>query len=171
MVNVFVLQLMCVLLQSQVYSVMNTAAYNKFCTEVWLLHPKLILSVSLLDTTDLDLDEVKEEENMQVDQTASADTLMVLLTLLSQAEIFFPGERVYYSLLRLKLFPQEQPTLSVKGGAPNPYLSPEKFVNKVFFTAVTIQWCSSLALVTRIREVLQLFCSENLLTLMNIMNI
>ena len=98
---------------------------------------------------------------MPEDQTASADTLMVLLTLLiSQAEVFFPGEHVYYSLLRLKLFPQEQPTLSVKGGAPNPYLSPEKFVDKVFFIAMTIQWCSSLALVTRIREVLQLFCSD-----------
>ena len=60
---------------------------------------------------------------MQVDQTASADNLMVLLTLLSQAEVFFPGERVYYSLLRLKLFPQEQPTLPVKGGAANPYLT------------------------------------------------
>ena len=96
-----------------------------------LLHHNLILSVSLLDTTNLDLNE-EEVDNMQEDQTASADTLMVLLTLLSQAEVFFPGERVYYSLLRLKLFPQEQPTLSVKGGAPNPYLSPEKFVDKVF---------------------------------------
>jgi len=76
------------------------------------------MSVSLLDTTNLDLNE-EEVDNMQEDQTASADTLMVLLTLLSQAEVFFPGERVYYSLLRLKLFPQEQPTLSVKGGAPN----------------------------------------------------
>ena len=88
-------------------------------------------SVSLLDTTNLDLNE-EEVDNMPEDQTASAETLMVLLTLLSQAEVFFPGERVYYSLLRLKLFPQEQPTLSVKGGAPNPYLSPEKFVDKVF---------------------------------------
>ena len=53
MVNVFVLQLMCVFLQSQVYSVMNTAAYNKFCMEVEMLHPKLSLSVSLLDTINL----------------------------------------------------------------------------------------------------------------------
>mgnify|MGYP006233114839 CR=1 FL=1 len=59
-------------------------------------------SVSLLDTTNLDLNE-EEVDNMPEDQTASADTLMVL-TLLSQAEVFFPGERVYYSLLRLKLF-------------------------------------------------------------------
>ena len=137
---------------------MYTAAFKKSFMDVELLCHKLSLSVSLFDTTNLDLNE-EEVDNMPEDQTASADTLMVLLTLLSQAEIFFPGERVYYSLLRLKLFPQEQPTLSVKGGAPNPYLSPE------------IQWCSSLALVTRIREVLQLFCSENLLTLMNIMNI
>ena len=106
MVNVFVFQLMCVLLQSQVYTVMNTAAYNKFCMEVEMLHPKLSLSVSLLDTINLNLYE-EEVDNMQVDQTASADNLMVLLTLLSQAEVFFPGERVYYSLLRLKLFPQE----------------------------------------------------------------
>ena len=94
-----------------------------------------VMSVSLLDTTNLDLNE-EEVDNMQEDQTASADTLMVLLTLLSQAEVFFPGERVYYSLLRLKLFPQEQPTLSVKGGAPNPYLSPEKFVDNFLPSSV-----------------------------------
>ena len=88
MVNVFVLQLMCLLLQSQVYSVMNTAAYNKFCMEVELLRSKLTLSVSLLDTVNLNLYE-EEVDKMQVDQTASADTLMVLLTLLSQAEVLF----------------------------------------------------------------------------------
>ena len=61
---------------------MNTAAYHKFglksedC-EVEMLHPKPSLLVFLLlDTTNLDLDEVKED-NMEVDQTASADTLMV----------------------------------------------------------------------------------------------
>ena len=129
MMNVFVLQLMCVLMQSQVYSVMYTAAFKKFFMDVELLHHKLSLSVSLLDTTNLDLNE-EEVDNMPEDQTASADTLMVLLTLLSLAEVFFPGERVYYSLLRLKLFPQEQPTLSVKGGAPNPYLSFEKFLGR-----------------------------------------
>ena len=85
---------------------------------------------------------------MLEDQTASADTLMVLLTLFSQAEVFFPGERIYQSLLRLKLFPQEQPTLSVavKGGAPYPYLSPEKFVDKVFDRyddSMVQQHCSS----------------------------
>ena len=80
---------------------MNTAAYHKFglksedC-EVDLLHPKPSLLVLLPDTTNLDLDEVKKD-NMQVDQTASADNLMVLLTLLSQAEVYFPGERVIYS--------------------------------------------------------------------------
>ena len=129
MMNVFVLQLMCVLMQSQVYSVMYIAAFKKFFMDVELLHHKLSLSVSLLDTTNLDLNE-EEVDNMPEDQTASADTLMVLLNLLSQAEVFFPAERVYYSLLRLKLFPQEQPTLSVKGGAPNPYLSLEKFLDR-----------------------------------------
>ena len=113
-------------MQSQVYSVMYTAAFKKFFMDVELLHHKLSLSVSLLDTTNLDLNE-EEVDNMPEDQTASADTL---LTWLSQAEVFFPGERVYYSLLRLKLFPQEQPTLSVKGGAPNPYLSLEKFLDR-----------------------------------------
>ena len=44
---------------------------------------------------------------MQVDQTASADNFMVSMTLLSQAEVFFQGERVIYSLLRLKFYPQE----------------------------------------------------------------
>ena len=68
MVNVFVLQLMCVLLQSQVYTVMNTAAYNKFCMEVEMLHPKLSLSVSLLDTINLNLYE-EEVDKKQVDQT------------------------------------------------------------------------------------------------------
>ena len=129
MMNVFVLQLMCMLMQSQVYSVMYTAAFKKFFMDVELLHHKLSLSVSLLDTTNLDLNE-EEVDNMPEDQTASADTLMVLLTLLSQAEVFFPSERVYYSLLRLKLFPQEQPTMEVKGGAPNPYLSLEKFLDR-----------------------------------------
>ena len=81
MMNVFVLQLMYVLMQSQVYSVMNTSGY-KVCTEVEPLHSQPILPVLLLDTTNLDLDE-EELDNMQVDQTASADTLMVLLTLLS----------------------------------------------------------------------------------------
>ena len=115
MMNVFVLQLMYVLMQSQVYSVMNTSGY-KVCTEVEPLHSQPILPVLLLDTTNLDLDEVKEE-NMQVDQTASADTLTVLLTLLSQAEVFSQGESIFTVLLRLKSYPQEQPTLLVKGGA------------------------------------------------------
>ena len=75
MMNVFVLQLMYVLMQSQVYSVMNTSGY-KVCTEVEPLHSQPILPVLLLDTTNLDLDEVKKD-NMQVDYTASADTLTV----------------------------------------------------------------------------------------------
>ena len=53
MVNVFVLQLMCLLLKAQVYSVMNTAAFNKFCMEVELLRSKLSLSVSLLENIEL----------------------------------------------------------------------------------------------------------------------
>ena len=61
MMNVFVLQLMYVLMQSQVYSVMNTSGY-KVCTEVEPLHSQPILPVLLLDTTDLD--EVKEVDNM-----------------------------------------------------------------------------------------------------------
>ena len=125
MMNVFVLQLMCVLMQSQVYSVMYTAAFKKFFMDVELLHHKLSLSVSLLDTTNLDLNE-EEVDDMLEDQTASADTLMVLLTLFSQAEVFFPGERVIYSLLRLKSYPQEQPTLLVKGGALIPTWLSEK---------------------------------------------
>ena len=58
MMNVFVLQLMCVLMQSQVYSVMYTAAFKKLF---------------------MDLNE-EEVDYMPEDQTASADTLMVLLT-------------------------------------------------------------------------------------------
>ena len=40
MMNVFVLQLMCVLMQSQVCSVMYTAAFKKFFMDVELLHHK-----------------------------------------------------------------------------------------------------------------------------------
>merc|ERR1719369_1101234 len=85
---------------SKDYNVVDTVAYNKTSLEsedceVELLYPKLSLFVLLPNTTNRDLDEV--EDNMQVDQTASADTLMVLLTLLSQAEVYFLGERVIYS--------------------------------------------------------------------------
>ena len=41
--------------------------------DVKLLHHKLSLSVSLLDTTNLDLNE-EEVDNMPEDQTASVDT-------------------------------------------------------------------------------------------------
>jgi len=133
--------------------VMNTAAYNKFCMEVELLRSKLTLSVSLLDTVNLNLYE-EEVDKMQVDQTASADTLMVLLTLLSQAEVFSPGEIILTVLLRLKSYPQEQPTLPMKGG------SPERLWTK-FLIAMTIQWCSSIALETRIMgSATRLFCSD-----------
>ena len=101
---------------------MYTAAFKKSFMDVELLCHKLSLSVSLFDTTNLDLNE-EEVDNMPEDQTASADTLMVLLTLLSQAEVFFKGESILTVLLRLKFYPQEQPTLLVKGGAPNPYLA------------------------------------------------
>ena len=77
-VNMLVLKLMCLLLQSQVYSGMNTDAYNKFCMEVELLHSKISMSVSLINTINLNLCE-EEVDKMQVDQTALADTLMVLL--------------------------------------------------------------------------------------------
>ena len=77
--------------------------------DVELLHPKLRL-LFLLDVANTDLD---QEEDVLENHTTLADTLMVILTLLRQAEVFFPGERVSYSLLRLKLFLQEQPTLPV----------------------------------------------------------
>ena len=75
---VLVLQLLLVFKD---YNIVTTVACNKFGLEVGdceveLLHPKYSLLVFLLDTTNLDLDVVKED-NMQVDQTASADTLMV----------------------------------------------------------------------------------------------
>ena len=101
---VLMVQLLCVhyLLYnlSKDYNVVDIVAYNKTSLEsedceVELLYPKLSLFVLLPNTTNRDLDEVKD--NMQVDQAASADNLMVLLTLLSQAEVYFPGERVIYS--------------------------------------------------------------------------
>ena len=100
---VLMVQLLCVhyLLYnlSKDYNVVDIVAYktsleSEDC-EVELLYPKLSLFVLLPNTTNRDLDEVKD--NMQVDQAASADNLMVLLTLLSQAEVYFPGERVIYS--------------------------------------------------------------------------
>ena len=72
--------------------------------------------------------------------------------MLSQAEVYFPGERVIYSLLRLKYFPQEQPTLLVKGGAPNPYLVyllPEDLVCRGPVGVTACYWCSELTLATR----------------------
>ena len=81
---VLMVQLLCVhyLLYnlSKDYNVVDIVAYNKTSLEsedceVELLYPKLSLFVLLPNTTNRDLDEVKD--NMQVDQTASADTLMV----------------------------------------------------------------------------------------------
>ena len=80
---------------SKEFKVMDTAAYNKLSMEVDTLHPKTCLSVSLLDTIYLIL--LEEEVNMRMDQTASADNLMVLLSLFSQAGVSLPGERVHYS--------------------------------------------------------------------------
>ena len=90
LMNVFVLELLYVLLQSQVYSVMTgvtTVAFVKFSLEsedgeVELLDAES--SLFLPNTAKPDLD---QEEDMQEDQTASADTPMVILTLLSQAEV------------------------------------------------------------------------------------
>ena len=78
---VLVLQLLLVFKD---YNIVTTVACNKFGLEVGdceveLLQPKPSLVVCLLDTINLDLD--VQEEN----ETASADTPMVLLTLLSQA--------------------------------------------------------------------------------------
>ena len=85
-----------------------------------------LMEVELLDAEPslflLYLDEKENVQDVLEDQTASADNLTVLMTLLSQAEVNFQGETILTVLLRLKLFPQDQPTLPVKGGAPNPYL-------------------------------------------------
>jgi len=64
-----VVQLLCMhFLMSKEYNVINTAAYQKLGLEVGdcevqLLHPKYSLLVFLLDTTNLDLDEVKEGQH------------------------------------------------------------------------------------------------------------
>merc|ERR1719233_2761413 len=85
LISVLVLQL--VLVFKDYCMVTTTIAYNKFSLksddgEVELLHPKPSLLVFLLlDTTNLDLYE-EEVDNMPEDQTASADTFMVLFTLL-----------------------------------------------------------------------------------------
>ena len=122
-----VVQLLCMhYLMSKDYNMVTTVACNKFGLEVGdceveLLHPKYSLLVFLVDITNLDLDEVKED-NMQVDQTASADNLMVLLTLFRQAEVYFPGERVNYSFAPLKILsPGTSYTVSERRRS-NPYL-------------------------------------------------
>ena len=85
---VLVLQLLLVFKD---YNIVTTVTYNKFSLEsedgeLELLCPKLSLFVFLLDVANTDLD---QEENVQEDvllnEIASADTFMVLLTLLSQA--------------------------------------------------------------------------------------
>ena len=155
--------LMCVLvlqllLVSKDYNIVTTVDCNKFSLEsedgeVELLYPQPSLFVFLLDVANTDLD---QEENLQEDvllnEIASADTFRVFLTLLSQAEVYSQGESILTVLLRLKLFPQDQPTLSVKGGAPNPYLVyllPEDLVCRGPVGVTACYWCSELTLATR----------------------
>ena len=66
---------------------MSCIEAKNFEVELFDAEPSMFTCLIFINT---DLYE-EEVDNMQVDQTASADTLMVLLTLLSQAEIFFPG--------------------------------------------------------------------------------
>ena len=146
MIIVLVGQLLCLhYLMSEEYNVITTVGYNKFSLESEdgegeLLYPKPCLFVFLLDVANTDLD---QEENLQEDvllnEIASADTFMVFLTLLSQAEVYSQGESILTVLLRLKFFYQEQPTQSVKGGAPNPYLA--------LFTCYLKTWCAEALLV------------------------
>ena len=125
MIIVLVGQLLCLhYLMSEEYNVITTVGYNKFSLEsedgeVELLDAKP--SLFLPNTNHLDLDEEKEN-NMKLVQIASADNIMVARPCFGRTEVFFQGESILTVLLRLKLFPQDQPTLSVKGGAPNPYL-------------------------------------------------
>ena len=94
---VLVLQLLLVFKD---YNIVTTVTYNKFSLEsedgeLELLCPKLSLFVFLLDVANTDLD---QEENVQEDvllnEIASADTFMVFLTLLSQAEVYSQGESI-----------------------------------------------------------------------------
>ena len=149
---VLVLQLLFVFKD---YNIVTTVACNKFGLEVGdceveLLQPKPSLVVCLLDTINLDLDE--EENNMKVVQIASADNIMVARPCFSRTEVFSQGESICTVLLRLKSYPQEQPTLSVKGGAPNPYLVyllPEDLVCRGPVGVTACYWCSELTLATR----------------------
>jgi len=68
------------------YNIVTTVTYNKFSLEsengeLELLCPKLLLDVA---NTDLDQEE-NVQEDVLLNEIASADTFMVLLTLLSQA--------------------------------------------------------------------------------------
>ena len=96
--------LLCVVLQSKVYRVMDTAAYKKSCMEGEMHHPKLSLHVSLLDAIYPIL--IGEGVRMLVDQTTPADNFMVSMTLLSQVGVSLPGESILLQLLRFKLSTQ-----------------------------------------------------------------
>ena len=91
---------------TQVYRVMDTAAYSKSCMEVESL------CVSLLDAIYPIL--ICGEVNMLVDQTAPTDNLMVLMTLLRQVGVSLAGERIQYSCFASnylhRIFIQEQET-------------------------------------------------------------
>ena len=105
--NVFVLQLMCVLMQSQVYSMMTTAARKKSYVEtkvceVEQIPPEPSLPVLLLDIAIIELGQ-DEDALVLVDKIASADAIMVLRPCFSQTEANSQGERILNSLLRLKI--------------------------------------------------------------------
>ena len=64
--------------------------------------------LSMADTINMDL-----EEDVVVDQTASHDTITVMWPCISHGEAHFSGQCIFAVLLRLKLFPQDQPALLV----------------------------------------------------------
>lgn len=97
--------LWCVLLQSKVYRVMDTAAYRKSCMEGEMHHPKLSLHVSLLDARYPIL--ISEGVRMLMDRTTPADNFMVSMTWLSQIGVSLLGESIFLQLLRFKLSTQQ----------------------------------------------------------------
>ena len=146
LIIVLVGQLLCMhYLMSEEYNVVTTLGFNKFSLEpedgeVELLYFKLSLFVFLLDVANTDPDQEENVlEDVLLDEIASPDAFMVLLTLLCQTEVFSQGESIFSVLLHLKFYPKEQPTLLVKGGAANPYLGHLLFENKFLDCLLLVQ--------------------------------
>ena len=108
LIIVLVGQLLCMhYLRSEEYNVVTTLGFDKFSLEpedgeVELLYFNPCLFVFLLDVANTDPDQEENVlEDVLLDEIASPDAFMVLLTLLCQTEVFSQGESIFSVLLHL----------------------------------------------------------------------